>query len=277
MASSSTETFRIDLGDRVVDGLAAGPLDTATPPLVLLHGIGSSAWSWEAVMPLLARNRRVVAWNAPGYGGSTPVAPDVPEAADYAAVLGRLVDALGFDRVHLIGHSLGAVTAARFAAERPDRVASLTLASIALGHARIEPEKRAALLAARLGDLADLGARGLAEKRGPRLLGPDASPEAIAAVVETMATIDPAGYAQASRLLSGADVAADVARLPAGLALLVVYGDADPITPPAANRTIVTLRPTSREVVIARGGHAIYVEKPSEFATAVNDFLEERP
>jgi pimeloyl-ACP methyl ester carboxylesterase len=277
VASSSTEPFRVDLGDRVVDGLAAGPVDASAPPLVLLHGIGSAARSFDAVLPLLAEGRRTIAWNAPGYGGSTPLAAEAPDASAYAAVLSRLLDALRLDRVHLLGHSLGAIMAARFAAEHPQRLASLTLASIALGHARLDAEKREAALAARLADLADLGPRGLAEKRGPRLLGPDASPQATRAVVDTMAAVDPAGYTQASRLLAGADTAADVARLPADLPLLVLYGDADPITPPAANREIVALRPDGREVVVARGGHAIYVEKPAEFAAAVNAFLGERP
>lgn len=277
MASSSTEPFRVDLGDRVVDGLAAGPADASATPLVLLHGIGSAARSFDAVLPLLAVGRRVIAWNAPGYGGSSPPAEEAPEASAYAAVLARLLDVLGLARIHLLGHSLGAIMAARFAAEHPERLASLTLASIALGHARLDAEERAAALAARLADLADLGPRGLAEKRGPRLLGPDATPEAIRSVVETMAMIDPTGYARASRLLGDADVAVDVARLPADLPLLVLYGERDVITPPAANRVVTSLRPDCREVVVASGGHAIYVDKPAEFAAAVNAFLGERP
>lgn len=277
MASSSIEPFRADLGDRVVDGLAAGPRDAGATPLILLHGIGSAARSFAGVLPLLSANRRVLAWNAPGYGGSTPVAPETPTASDYAEVLRRLLDRLGWPRVHLLGHSLGAVMAARFAAESGERLASLTLASVALGHARHDPEKRAAALAARLADLADLGPRGLAEKRGPRLLGPEASAEAIRAVVDTMAAIEPDGYAQASRLLSGADVLADLARLPADLPVEVIWGDADPITPPDANRRAAAAIPGAREVVVARGGHAVYVEKPAEFAAAVNAFVEERP
>lgn len=277
MASSSTEPFRVDLGDRAVDGLAAGAVDAPGTPLVILHGIGSAARSFEAVLPRLAEGRRVIAWNAPGYGGSTPLAEDAPEPSAYAAVLARLLEGFGLDRVHLLGHSLGAIMAARFAAEHPARLASLTLASIALGHARLDTAKRDAALAARLADLADLGPRGLAEKRGPRLLGPDASPEATRSVVDTMALVDAAGYAQASRLLAGADTLADVARLSPELPLLVLYGEADPITPPAANREVAALRPDAREVVVARGGHAIYVEKPAEFAAAVNAFLGERP
>ncbi len=273
MASSSIEPFRVDLGDRIVDGLAAGPIAAGQPPLVLLHGIGSAARSFEAVLALLSARRRVIAWNAPGYGGSTAPAADDPDAADYAAVLLRLLDALGLARVHLLGHSLGSIVAARFSADHPERLASLTLASVALGHARLDPAKRSAALAARLADLADLGPRGLAEKRGPRLLGPDASAAAVRAVIDTMAAIDPDGYARASRLLAGADVLADVARLPADLPLMVVYGDADVVTPPEANRQVVALRPGCRDIVVARGGHAIYVERPAEFAAAVNDFL----
>lgn len=274
MASSSIEPFAVDLGDRVVTGATLG---TAGVPLVLLHGIGSAARSFAAALPDLARTRRVVAWNAPGYAGSTAIGVAEPSAADYAGVLGRLVDALGFDRFHLLGHSLGAVTAARFAADHPDRLASLTLASVALGHARFEPARRAEALAARLDDLAALGPRGLAEKRGPRLCGPLANAAAVRAVVETMATIEPAGYADAARLLAGADTLADVARLAPGLPVLVVWGADDVITPPTANEAVVAARDGCRKAVVASAGHAFYVEKPAEFAALVDRFLQDAP
>ncbi len=274
MASSSIEPFRVDLGNRVVTGLTAGQ---GGVPLVLLHGIGSAARSFAASLAILAENRRVIAWNAPGYGGSTPLGVDEPTAGAYAAVLERLLDALGIAHVHLLGHSLGAIVAARFAADHPDRLASLTLASVALGHARLDPERRAALLAARLDDLATLGPAGLAEKRGPRLCGPTASPEAIRAVVETMAAVEPEGYGDAARMLSRTDTLADVARLPSDLPLLVAWGGADVITPPAANLEVVAAFPGARRAVVATAGHAFYVEEPSQFAQLVSRHLQDPP
>lgn len=246
-------------------------------PLVFLHGIGSAALSFAGVLPLVSGPRRALAWNAPGYHGSTPIGVPSPDAGAYADVLAHLLDTLGLDRVHLVGHSLGAIMAARFAADHPDRVATLTLASVALGHARLDPARRAELLTARLADLDALGARGMAEKRGPRLCGPKARAVAVRAVVDIMAQVDPVGYRDAAHLLAGADTLAEVARLPADLPFQVVWGAEDVVTPPAANRSVVAARPGCRATEVADGGHAFYVEQPAALAGALEAFLQDLP
>ena len=54
------------------------------PVLVLLHGIGSGSGSWLHQLATLGKTHRVIAWDAPGYGQSTPLNGETPEAADYA-------------------------------------------------------------------------------------------------------------------------------------------------------------------------------------------------
>jgi Predicted hydrolases or acyltransferases (alpha/beta hydrolase superfamily) len=144
------------------------------PALVLLHGIGSAARSWAHQLAGLSDEFRVIAWDAPGYGGSTPVTPERPDASDYAAALARLLDALKVEHLHLVGHSLGTVTALRFARQHTERVRSLTLASLSSGHAQLRPEDQKRLRDARLADLDTLGPKGMAQKRAPRLLSPAA-------------------------------------------------------------------------------------------------------
>lgn len=245
----------------------------AGPALVLLHGIGSAARAFDDQLAGLSKGLRVVAWDAPGYGGSTALPMTAPRAADYAAALAGLLDGLGIERCHLVGHSLGALMAASFAADRPQRILSLTLASIAGGHATLPAAERDKQLAQRIGDVATLGAREMAEKRGPRLLGPDATPAMIRRVVETMAAIRPDGYAQAARMLASGDVKADIARLPEDMRVQIVYGDADVITPPARNIEIAAVRPHAPVHVIAGAGHALYLEKPAEFNAIVSRFI----
>src|SRR5256885_11891381 len=75
----------------------------------MLHGISSGAASWLDVALELAPRARVLAWDAPGYGRSTPLAPDAPTGADYARVLEQSLQALGVRRCLLVGHSLGAL------------------------------------------------------------------------------------------------------------------------------------------------------------------------
>ena len=112
----------------------------------------------------------------------------------------------------------------------PGRVRSLTLCSIAGGHAHLPEAERRKLLDQRLVDVATLGPQRMAEKRAPRLLGPAAPPEALAKLIDTMGSVHPDGYAQAARMLSAGDIVADIARLPAAMPGQVIFGDADVIT-----------------------------------------------
>ena len=242
-------------------------------PLVLLHGIGSAARSFAVQLDALSPRHRVLAWDAPGYGGSEALPMAHPTAADYADALERFLGERAIGDLHLLGHSLGCLMAAAFAARHPERVLSLTLCSIAGGHAHLPEPERRKLLDQRLHDVATLGPRGMAEKRAPRLLGPAAPPEALATLVDTMGSVRPDGYTQAARMLSTGDIAADIGRLSASLPGQVIFGDADVITPPARNREIAGLWPGAAVHVIAGAGHALYLEQPQAFNALLADFL----
>src|SRR5580693_10636302 len=183
--------------------------------LVARHRIGRREFRYQ--LEALSARFRVVAWDSPGYGASTPLAIEHPDTSDYAAALDAWLGALGIDRCHLVGQSLGTLIAARFAAEQPRRVLSLTLAGVARGHGRLPPPERQRLLAQRLDDLAQLGPQGMAAKRGPRLLGPEATESMRRTVIEIMARIPAEGYAQAARMLSTGDITGDLDRLSTAL------------------------------------------------------------
>ena len=267
MTAADAATPTVRAGDAVFSFLEAGSGEA----LVLLHGIGSAAVSFRPQLEGLSTRLRVIAWDAPGYGASTPLAMTHPEAGDCAAALHAWFGALGIERCHLVGHSLGTLIAARFAAEHPDSVVGLTLASIAKGHGRLSQSERQRLLAQRLDDVASLGPRGMAAKRGPRLLGREATEEMRHMVVETMARIRPEGYAQAARMLSAGDILADLARLPAGLPMQVIVGEADAITLPGACLEIAAAFAAPAHI-ISGAGHALYLEKAQEFNRLLSDF-----
>ena len=242
-------------------------------PLVLLHGIGSAARSFAAQLDGLSSHWRVLAWDAPGYSQSDPLPMAHPTAPDYADALEGFLAERGIADFHLLGHSLGCLMAASFAARRPGRVLSLTLSAIAGGHATLPAADRQKLLDQRLRDVETLGPRGMAEKRAPRLLGPAAPKEALAKVIDTMGSVRPAGYAQAARMLSTGDVAADIAKLPAGLPGQVIVGDGDVITPVARNRDIAAKWSGAAVHVIPGAGHALYLEQPAAFNSIIAEFL----
>lgn len=259
-----------------VEGYTVTCLEQGTgAALVLLHGVGSGARSWTRQLDTLSGRCRVIAWDAPGYGGSTPLPMDEPDASDYADALLRLVDALGVDRMHLVGHSLGAIQAVRFALRHPSRVLGLTLASPAAGHARLPEAERIRLRDARLADLAALGVAGMAARRGPRLLSDGATDAQRQAVIDTMAMLRPDGFTQAVKLLTVADTRGDLSRLPLSVPVQFVFGEHDRVTPPASIREVASVRPDIPVKVIAHAGHACYIEQPAAFDAIVLDFIEQ--
>jgi pimeloyl-ACP methyl ester carboxylesterase len=93
--------------------------------VVLLHGLGGNAASWQPQLDGLATHHRVLAWEMPGYGRSAPL-PEMTFAT-VGDALAALLDAHGIDAAHLVGHSLGAMVAQEFALAHPGRVHSLAL------------------------------------------------------------------------------------------------------------------------------------------------------
>ncbi len=249
----------------------------AGTPIVLLHGIGSNAQSFVPFMQAL-EGYPVFAWDAPGYGTSQPLAAEWPDASDYAAALNRLLLRLGVSRCSLLGHSLGALIAARFALVAPKRVATLFLVSPALGHA---VEKGAALppaVARRIEDLDRLGAEQFAAARAPSLLGdPAGQPDVLQAVASAMAAVRRPGYDQAARMLASGRLLEDAAKIDVPTAVLV--GSKDTITPPAnVRRAFEALRASARHAFaeFPGAGHALCQEQPGEVARAIGAILDDK-
>lgn len=113
----------IDAGGRRLRCLEQGSSEAA--PVLLLHGFGADLNGWMFTQPALAEDRRTIALDLPGHGGSDKDVGDGDTALVDAAA--AALDALGIDRVHLVGHSLGGAIAVLLAARRPTRIATLTL------------------------------------------------------------------------------------------------------------------------------------------------------
>lgn len=245
--------------------------------VVCLHGIGSNAAGFDALCAHLPADWRIISWDAPGYGGSTPLAQDWPEARHYAEALGRFLDALGVTEVSVIGHSLGTLMGAAFAAAEPERVRRLALLACAQGYGTRPGTVLPASAQARIDELEGLGARAFAEARGPRLIHrSEAHPELTRRIVEAMATVRMPGYAQAVRMLASGDLAADCARLSVATAILV--GAEDVVTPEAQSRKAeAALAPQWRAglAVLPGCGHALHQQDPETTARHIVAFWEE--
>lgn len=119
----AAEPQTLHIEGRAVRYLAIG---TGDVPAVFIHGFGADLESWMFNQPVIGETRATYAIDLPGHGGSAKqVTQGHPGAL--AAEVRATLDALHLDRVHLVGHSLGAVIATLIAVADPDRAASLTL------------------------------------------------------------------------------------------------------------------------------------------------------
>jgi 4,5:9,10-diseco-3-hydroxy-5,9,17-trioxoandrosta-1(10),2-diene-4-oate hydrolase len=123
----------VDLTVDLTEGTRAGLhyYEAGTgPAVVMLHGGGPGASAWSNFgpnLPVFAKQFRTVLVDQPGFGQS-----DKPEITSQyftfsAGALRDLLDALGIERAHLVGNSLGGGTAVRFALDHPDRAGRLVL------------------------------------------------------------------------------------------------------------------------------------------------------
>ena len=213
-------------------------------PLTLLHGISSGASSWHKQMAL--PGYRVLAWDMPGYGESPMLSATPADAGDYADALARMLDRAGVEQTILVGHSLGALVAAAFAAKYPQRVLYLVLADVAQGYGQAEAVQR----------------EKVAQGRAAKLLRPGAREADVATVAAGMRRLRSEGYLAAAWMLAHDDIHRWLADYRGRLT--VWCGEQDAITQPELVQG-VALRYGAPYIAIPQAGHASYLDNETFF------------
>ena len=269
-----------------------GRRTASTTATVFLHG---AAGSWSTWGPLLsavdaAKGRRmsdVVLVDLPGWGDSPgPRHADDLTLDALARVVERVADALGYRRVRLVGHSLGAFVALHVAATAPALVESVRLVSPAtfgvVAVAR-HPVARAGILPGYAGllagmrVLAGLGTpgRGLVRLAGragrlgglvsPLFRHPElVDPTVVAALARE---VRPRGFVRAAEEAARYDPARSWSRI--RCEVRSVHGDDDVFVAASDDDRLARTIPHFESVVIAEAGHFAHVERPAAVATAL--------
>lgn len=89
------------------------------PPLLLIHGLMTSAYSWRYVAPALAKQYRVIALDLPGAGKSGAPVGLSQSPQSLATVLDAFVGALGLGKVYVVGNSMGGYVSLWWSLARP--------------------------------------------------------------------------------------------------------------------------------------------------------------
>ena len=269
----------VDVGD----GLSLHvELDGDGPPVMLIHGFTGSIASWRHLVARLVPRFTVVAVDLPGHGGSSaPGDPARYGLERLAGDLATLLDMLGLDRVAMAGYSLGGRAALRFALRHAHRLSALVLESASPGIVDVDERSRRAEADAELADFIDR--EGLAPfvdrwERLPLWASQSALPEEARAGLRTQRLAgSPAGLANSLRGAgAGVTPPASAAELQSiGVPTLIIAGALDGKYVAAA-RFMAGRLPHARATIVAGAGHAVHLERPEEFASLVEVFLEEQ-
>ena len=236
--------------------------------LVLVHEMGGSLESWDDVAPRLAKSRRVLRYDTRGAGLSQKARGELTldtMAQDIAALL----DALGIaGKVALAGIAVGGAIALHFAARYPERTSAVVAGSPATG---IAPERRAPALER----LAKIEAIGMAFAVEDSMLGGYA-PE-LRGDIKRFERFrarwlgnDPSSYTAVWRMLAGADMESELARLTCPV--LVIGGSLDRVRPPPTAQATAKTIPGARYLEL-RTGHYMSVQTPDLISDGIDEFL----
>jgi poly(3-hydroxyalkanoate) depolymerase len=241
-------------------------------PLLLITGLGASLDMAEPfARELVKRGHQVVSFDAPGVGESTPYL--MPRRmGGVARTVAKMAAALGYDRLDVLGVSLGGVVAQQLAHQSPDLVRRLILAATGPGFGGVPGSPRVLLA--------------LATPR--RYYQPDYYRRIAARIYGGLARTDPdallrgsvarfveppslRGYLGQLYAITGWTSLPWLHKLPQPT--LALNGDDDPIVPLVNGRILARRIPDARLHVVRGGGHLFLLERPAETADLVAAFL----
>lgn len=241
-------------------------------PVVFLHGIGGAARQFRAQLRHVGRQRRAIAWDMPGYGGSAPLPRVTMDAL--AAALGGFIAALGLDRPVLVGHSIGGMIVQRLLAGAQNAARGVVLAQTSAAFGGRDPTWAAQFIHDRLGPL-DEG-RSLADMAPAMvaaLVGDGPGPEGVALALDCIASTPEAAYRSTVLAMLGFDLRDALPRI--AVPTLVLSGTKDPNAPAAAMERMAARIPGARYVALEGVGHLAHLEQPARFNAALDTFLQE--
>lgn len=243
-----SERTRCRLGEFRMHALHRGVGDD----VLLLHGLSGSHRWWRYTVPALVPRYRVHLPEMVGFGGSRG-ARKLPRIPEMAALLVRWLDTLDVERIHFVGHSMGAQVGIHLAAGWPDRLERLVLVSAAGVPRSLGPARLLGL--------------------GADLLRPQAwgRPSFLGTIAADAVRAGPGTLTRAVYGILSDDIRPVLPRVRAPT--LLVWGENDPLTPVADGRLMRELIPDARLEVLPGASHNPMADRPRSFNDLLLGFL----
>ncbi len=266
MGRWSVSTTRVEVPGPVGTIVAhdtGAPAAEGALPVVVVHGINMSAAVWDDLVTRLAPERRVVSMDLRGHGESVMSGPF--DADGYAGDVLAVMDALGIERAHLVGTSFGGPVVATIAADRPDRVASVTAIGSAISAEGAVDVDAGLAMIREVGPLDFF--RGF---MGQASFAPGTEPELIERAATAAAGRDVDVIAEVVTVAFSADATDAVTRVRAPA--LVMTGEHDLTCPVPAGQQLAAALDTELVVLPGRG-HMAMVEDADAVAAPLREHL----
>ncbi|HWI86620.1 MAG TPA: 3-oxoadipate enol-lactonase [Sphingomonas sp.] len=249
----STDCSRLNVR---VEGRADAPV------ILFAHSVGCDLTLWDRQIEAIGGHYRIIRYDMRGHGGS-----DAPDGDYRVEQLGQdaiaILDALGVERAHMCGLSLGGTVGQWMALNAPDRLASLTLCDTAARLGTVERWQ------ARIDDVAVGGTGSIADMSMTRFFSEafrKRDPEEVARFRQILVDTPDQGFAGCCAVLRDCDFRADLARI--RTPTIVLCGTGDVATPPSDSEHLARGIPGAR-LIMLKAGHLSAVEAPEEFNAAL--------
>ncbi len=255
------------------------------PPLLIVHGFPTSSFDWHLLLPELARKRRVVLFDLPGFGFS-----DKPERYSYslfeqADVAEALIERLGLERPHVVAHDMGVSIASELLARRQRKLFKGDLSSLLLMSAGVYGElakvttSQKVLLTPLGPAFAGLGVGAVFRLQVQQVFERSVPAEEISAMWEQIVYLDGhkrmaqiIGYLRERERFEERWIGA--LRTAEDVPIHLLWGSHDPTSLFSIGERLAFEIPHAELVKLERVGHYPQLEAPEETAAAIESWLE---
>ncbi len=234
-------------------------------PIVFLHGVTDSWFSFSEVLACLPEGVRGIALTQRGHGGSDR--PGSYRIEDFAGDVVAFLDSLGLESVALVGHSMGSLVAQEVALSRPDRISHLVLA----GASSCYDNESVAGFYEAVRKLRDPVAREFGRDFQVGTIHRPIAPALLERFVDETMKLPANVWHGAFDMIAGFRATERLPRLT--MPALILWADRDEIAVREHQQILVEGIPGSKLVVYEGTGHALHWEEPRRFADDVVAFV----